>query len=495
MVRSVVIIGAGLGGLAAALRLSKLGFDVTVVEKQKWPGGRSGILQEQGFRVDTGPTILVMKETFTETYRAIGQDIDRRIRFVALDPNYRIYFHDGTHMDLYNGMAKLAAECERIEPGVTTRLFRFIGEGAKKYELGMDFVERNYDRITDLANPTAALRLVETGSYQRLYAQACRYFVTDKLRKAFTFHSMFLGLSPFDALAMYSLITYADLVEGMHYPMGGIYSIVEDMVALTGEMGVTLRTSAPVEEILVEGGRAVGVRLAGGEIVSADVVVSNADLVYTYKKLVPARHRRAYPDARLDRMEYACSGYLLYLGVDKTYPHMRHQALYFSDDYRANLDAIFRTKTLPADPSFHLNNPTITDPGLAPPGHSVLYMLAPMPNLQGKVDWDAAAPVVREKLLQGLEKLVDPDIRRHIVWEREYRPTDYARDINAPYGVAFGSLSHGFFQSSYFRPHNVARDIPGLYFVGQATYPGIGMPMVLLSARLLAERLAEERKG
>lgn len=493
--KTVIIIGAGMGGLAAALRLRKLGFDVTVLEKLGRPGGRSSVLEEAGFRVDIGPTILVMKETFDETYRALGQDINRRIKFVPLNPNYRIYFHDDTHMDLYNSMAKLAAECERIEPGVTTRLFRFIGEGAKKYELGMDFVVRNYDRITDLANPTAALRLVETGSYQKLYAQACRYFKTDKLRKAFTFHSMFLGLSPFDALAMYSLITYADLVEGMQYPVGGIYSIIEDMVKLAGEMGVTLRTGAAVEEILIENGRTIGVRLAGGEVVRADVVVSNADLVYTYKKLVPARHRKTYTDAKLDRMEYACSGYLLYLGVDKTYPQMRHQALYFSEDYRANLVAIFRTRTLPADPSFHLNNPTITDPSLAPPGHSVLYMLAPMPSLQGNVDWDAAAPLVREKLLAGLERLVDPEIRKHIVWEREYRPVDFERDINAPYGVAFGSLSHGFFQSSYFRPHNVARDIPGLYFVGQATYPGIGMPMVLLSARLLAERLAGEQRS
>ena len=491
--KSVIIIGAGMGGLAAALRLRHMGFDVTVIEKQKRPGGRSNVLQEQGFRVDIGPTILVMKDTFEETYRAIGQDINRRIKFAPLDPNYRIYYHDGTYIDLYNSMAKLAAECERVEPGVTTRLFRFIGDSARKYELGMDFVARNYDRITDLANPSAALRLIQTGAYQNLFAQVGSYFKTDKLRKAFSFHSMFLGLSPFDALAMYSLITYADLVEGMQFPMGGIYSIVEDMVKLAGEMGVTLRTGTPVEEIIVEGGRACGVRLAGGEVVRADIVVSNADLVYTYKKLVPAQYRRIYTDARLDRMEYACSGYLLYLGVDKTYPHMRHQALYFSEDYRANLDAIFRTKTLPEDPSFHLNNPTITDPSLAPPGHSVLYLLAPMPNLQGNVNWDEAAPVVREKLLRQLERLVDPDIRKHIVWERQYRPTDWLHDINAPYGVAFGSLSHGFFQSSYFRPHNVARDIPGLYFVGQGTYPGIGMPMVMLSARLLAERLQSER--
>jgi len=492
MMKSVIIIGAGMGGLAAALRLRHMGFDVTVIEKQKRPGGRSNVLQEQGFRVDIGPTILVMKDTFEETYRAIGQDINRRIKFAPLDPNYRIYYHDGTYIDLYNSMAKLAAECERVEPGVTTRLFRFIGDSARKYELGMDFVARNYDRITDLANPSAALRLIQTGAYQNLFAQVGSYFKTDKLRKAFSFHSMFLGLSPFDALAMYSLITYADLVEGMQFPMGGIYSIVEDMVKLAGEMGVTLRTGTPVEEIIVEGGRARGVRLAGGEVVRADIVVSNADLVYTYKKLVPAQYRRIYTDARLDRMEYACSGYLLYLGVDKTYPHMRHQALYFSEDYRANLDAIFRTKTLPEDPSFHLNNPTITDPSLAPPGHSALYLLAPMPNLQGNVNWDEAAPVVREKLLRQLERLVDPDIRKHIVWERQYRPTDWLHDINAPYGVAFGSLSHGFFQSSYFRPHNVARDIPGLYFVGQGTYPGIGMPMVMLSARLLAERLQRE---
>lgn len=490
--KSVIIIGAGMGGLAAALRLRRMGLDVTVVEKLKRPGGRSNVLQEHGFRVDIGPTILVMKDTFEETYRAIGQDINQRIRFIPLDPNYRIYYHDGTHIDLYNGMAKLSAEVEKVEPGVTERLFRFIGESAKKYELGMDFVVRNYDHITDLANPAAGLRLLQTRSYQNLYGQVGTFFKTDKLRKAFSFHSMFLGLSPFDSLAMYSLITYADLVEGMHYPVGGIYSIIEDMVALCGEMGVALRTGTAVQEIRVEGGRATGVLLESGEFIPADVVVSNADLVYTYKKLLRPEHRKIYTDARLDRLDYACSGYLLFLGVDRQYDHMRHQALYFSEDYQANLDAIFRTKVIPEDPSFHLNNPTVTDPSLAPPGHSVLYLLAPMPNLQGRNDWDAAAPVVREKLYRQLERIVDPDLRKHVVWEREYRPSDWERDINAPYGVAFGSLSQRFFQSSYFRPHNKARDIAGLYFVGQATYPGIGMPMVLLSARLLEERLAKD---
>lgn len=491
--KKVIIIGSGMGGLAAALRLAYQGFAVTLFEKQARPGGRSNIIEEQGYRVDTGPTILVMKDTLEDTYRAIGQDLNQRLSFTQLNPNYRIYYHDNTHIDLYNNMAQLAQEVERVAPGSAERLFRFIGEGARKFELGMDFVDRNFDHLTDLANPQALYRLLSTGAYQNLYRQVAGFFDgNDKLAKAFSFHSMFLGLSPFDSLAMYSLITYADLALGMWYPWGGMYRVIEDMVDLAQGMGVTLRTQAPVEEILITQGRASGVRLTGGEVVSGDLVISNADLPYTYQKLIPAQYRKRYSDRRLEKMSYACSGYLLYLGVDKTYEHVCHQALYFSEDYRANLDAIFKYKTLPAEPSFHLNIPTITDPGLAPVGHSLIYVLAPMPNLTAKIDWDEAAPRVRQQLMGQLEKLIDPDLRRHIVWEKEYRPDDYQKDFNAVHGTAFGSLSHGFFQSSYFRPHNTSRDIQGLYFVGQGTYPGIGMPMVHLSAKLVTERILKE---
>lgn len=488
--RSIVIIGAGMGGLAAALRLRQAGFQVTVLEKQPRVGGRSNVIEADGFRVDTGPTILVMRDTFDEMYRALGQDLAERVPMTRLDPNYRVYYHDGDHLDLHAAMPALAAEVERIEPGSAARLFEFLGAGAKKYALGMDFVERNYDHLTDVANPRAALRLLRTRSHERLYAQVGRYFATDKLRKAFSFHSMFLGLSPFDALAMYSLITYADLALGMWYPKGGIYRIIEDMLALTLESGIEVRTGAPVAEIDVQAGRVTGVRLESGEVIRADLVVSNADLPYTLQHLLPNGNGRR-TNGRLARMDYACSGYLLYLGVKGTYPHMRHQALYFSEDYRANLDAIFRTRTVPAEPSFHLNNPTVTDPSLAPPGHSLLYVLAPMPNLQGDVDWAEAGPQVREALLDRLEDLVAPNLRRNIVWSHEYTPLDFARDYNAVHGTAFGSLSQGFFQSSYFRPHNFARDIRGLYFVGQGTYPGIGMPMVLISARLVTERIVQ----
>jgi phytoene desaturase len=491
--RRVVVIGSGMGGLATALRLRRQGFEVIVFEKQPLPGGRSNLIHEAGFRVDTGPTILVMKAVFEQLYRDIGQDLNERLDLVRLDPNYRIYYHDGSWMDLFSDMPRLAGEVEKIELGAAERLFSFLGESAKKYRLGMEFVERNYNSIFDLINPRAAGRLLQTNAHQNLYRQVSAFFNgNDKLTKAFSFHSMFLGLSPFEALAMYSLITYADLAHGMWYPRGGIYSLVEDMVTLAQEMGVIIRTSEPVAQICVEAGRVQGVMLESGEQVVADLVVSNADLPYTYRKLIAPQDRKRYSNHRLEHMKYACSGFILYLGVNKIFPNLRHQSLYFSEDYRANLDAIFTSKRLPEEPSFHLNVPTITDPTLAPPGHSLLYVLAPMPNLEANIEWDKAAPLVREKLISRLERIIDPNLRQQIVWERQYSPPDWEADINATLGTAFGSLSHGFFQSAYFRPHNKSRDVQGLYFVGQGTYPGIGMPMAMISPRLVTERIVNE---
>lgn len=491
--KKVVIIGAGMGGLATALRLAKQGFEVTIFEKQPLPGGRSNVIMEQGYRVDMGPTILVMKEAFEDTYQSIGENINERIEFVQLDPNYRVYFHDDTYLDLFSNMVQLAQEVEKIAPGSAERLFQFIGESAKKYDLGMGFVERNYDRVSDLASIDTLMRLIKTSAHQNLYEQVSRAFQkNDKLAKTFSFHSMFLGLSPFDALAMYSLITYADLALGMWFPKGGIYSIIEDMVDLAEDMGVEIHTNAPVAEIDVKAGNVKGVYLDSGEYIQADIVISNADLPYTYRRLVDGNGRKDFSDQRLERMSYACSGYILYLGVDRIYPHVRHQSIYFAQDYKANLDAIFKTKTLPADPSFHMSIPTVTDPDLAPEGHSLIYMLAPMPNLTADIDWEETAPVVRGKLLDQLERIIDPQIRSHIVWERDYRPTDWLNDIHAEHGTAFGSLSHSFFQSSYFRPSNKSRYIGGLYFVGQSTYPGIGMPMVHISSKLVTERIVGE---
>jgi len=306
---------------------------------------------------------------------------------------------------------------------------------------------------------------------------------------------MFLGLSPFDALSIYSMITYADLARGMYYPMGGLHRLVEDMVALAEARGAVFHFDAPVSKILIENGRTVGLQLENGDKITGHTVIANADLPYVYTDLVGDQVRRRISNRKLAGMDYACSGYLLYLGLNRTYPKMRHQALYFADDYRANLDAIFKTYTLPEDPSFHLNNPSLTDSSVAPDGHTLLYLLAPMPNLIADIDWKNAAKTIREGLISKLEGIVDPDIRKHIVWQREFTPMDFKTQYNAVLGTAFGSLSHKMTQSAVLRPHNLARDIPGLYFAGQGTYPGIGMPMVLLSAKLVVERIVGSRSG
>lgn len=492
MPEKILIVGAGLGGTAAALRLAHLGYDVAVYEKNARPGGRASLIEEAGFRVDPGPTILVMKETFDETYQAVGEDLDARVPFHRLDPNYRIYFHDNTTLDLHASMPEIAAALEDIEEGAGERLFQFLGQNALKYELGMSFVDCNFDSPLDLMHLKAGARLLRTRAFHNMVRHAAEFFRSDKLRKAFSFHAMFLGLSPYDAPSVYSMITYADLARGMYYPIGGLHRLVKDMVSLAEDRGAVFHYNAPVEKIRVKNGRVAGLRLSSGEFIPGRAVISNADLPYTYTNLIGDQVRRKYSDRRLEKMDYACSGYLLYLGLDKSYPDMRHQALYFSEDYRRNLDAIFKSFTLPEDPSFHLNNPTLTDPAVAPEGHTLLYLLAPMPNLRAEIDWSLATAPVREGLLRKLEALVDPAIRDHIVWQREFTPQDFKDDYNAILGTAFGSLSHKLFQSAYFRPHNVARDIPGLYFSGQSTYPGIGMPMVLLSAKLVTERIQKE---
>jgi phytoene desaturase len=492
MSEKIYIIGAGMGGVAAALRLAHLGYDVNVFEKNPRPGGRASLIEENGFRVDPGPTILVMKDIFDDTYRAVGENLDERVPFIQLDPNYRIYFHDRTHVDLFASMPKIAAELDRVEPGAGERLFQFLGQNALKHELGMAFVDRNFDSLLDLMNFKAGARLLRTRAYQNIYRHAADYFRSDKLRKAFSFHSMFLGLSPFDAPSVYSMITYADLARGMFYPVGGLHRLVQDMVSLAETRGASFRYNAPVKKIVVENGHVAGLQLESGEVIPGRAVISNADLPYTYTDLIGGQVPRRYSDRRLAGMDYACSGYLLYLGLNRTYPDMRHQALYFAEDYQANLDAIFTDDTLPEDPSFHLNNPTLTDPSVAPEGHSLLYLLAPMPNLKADIDWETASAHVREGLIGKLETILDPEIRAHIVWQREFTPKDFQENYNAVLGTAFGSLSHKLFQSAYFRPHNVARDIPGLYFSGQGTYPGIGMPMVLLSAKLVTERIQKE---
>lgn len=489
-----IVIGSGLGGLATALRLRHAGYDVTVFERGSRPGGRSNVIESDGFRMDTGPTLLLMRDVFEKLYADIDCDFNARVPLSRLDPNYRLYFHDGEALDLHADREALLNAVEAVEAGAGDALTRLLALAEDQYTTGMRFITRNYDRFVDLVTVQNLFDLVRLRAHRRLYPHVAGYFQSDKLRKAFTFHSMFLGLSPYDSLALYSLLTHADIGLGMWFPKGGIYTLIEDMVTLAEAHGITLVTHAPVEQITVEQQQVTGVQLANGEQVLADLVVSNADLPYTYLNLLPKSAQHPPTANRYRRMDYACSGYLLYLGLEGTFDHLVHQSLFFSADYRANLDAIFKTRTLPTDPSFHMSVPTISDPALAPAGHTLIYILVPAPNTQNSpVDWSQSAPVLREQILDHLERLIAPDLRQRIVWERQLTPPGFSKRFNAVHGTAFGSFAQGFMQTTYFRPHNKDKHIRNLYYVGQGTYPGIGMPLVMMSADVVTQRILADQ--
>lgn len=492
--KKVLIIGAGLGGIATAIRLAKHNFQITIVDKLSTPGGRSNVIEYNGYRVDTGPTILLMKHVFSDLYKVAGMDLEDRISIARLDPNYRLYFHDNSYFDLHQNQLRLEAELDLVERGASRAFRQFFRFSQQQYNAGMKYVERNYYSILDLISFKAIPELIYFKIHKSLYGHVSDYFRSDKLRKAFSFHSLFLGLSPYDAMAFYSLITFADIGLGMWYPKGGIYSIIEDMVQLAEDLGVNFVFSKSVSSININKNKASGVTLETGEYLDADIIVSNADLPYTYKQLLPPQYQNISGLQSEKDIKYACSGYLLYMGLDKQYKNAKHQSLYFAEDYETTIEDIFHRLCLPSDPSFHLSIPSVTDPSIAPPGHSVFYILVPVPNLTSKVDWKTAVNPLRENIITRLETLLAENIRDHIVWYQEYTPLDFKHDINAVHGTAFGSLSQGFFQTTAFRPKNKHDKIPNLYFVGQGTYPGIGMPMVLISAKLVVERICYELK-
>jgi phytoene desaturase len=306
---------------------------------------------------------------------------------------------------------------------------------------------------------------------------------------------MYLGISPLDAPAIYALLPYTELIEGIWYPEGGVYRLIEAMLRVAEELGVEVRTSAKAVGLRFDGDRVTGVILAGGEVVGADVVVANADLPGAYHRFVPEHCRPDFTDRRLRRMRYTASAYMLYLGVDRVYDQLRHHNVFFSADFRGNFDAIFRTHRLPSEPSLYIAAPGRTDPTVAPRGHDALMVLVPVPHLtRNGIDWQRDEPAFRARVYDQLERLGLTDLRRHVRFERRATPLDWRDTYGLTRGSAFG-LGHDFLQVGYFRPGNRAKTLRNLYFVGASTVPGTGVPMVMIGSRLVTERILREQGG
>ncbi|MEP6687855.1 MAG: phytoene desaturase family protein [Gemmatimonadales bacterium] len=486
--RHVIVVGAGLGGLAAAIRLRHRGFRVTVLERHGHPGGRCGLWESEGFRFDTGPTLLLMIDYLRALFAEVGRPLERYLELRQLDPNYRVHYADGTTLDVTSRLNGMLEGLERIEPGVGPRFLRFLSEAARLYRVGLDgFVDRNVHQRGDFFSLKNAGLLLRTRGMERLQRMVGRYFQSEKLRHAFSFQSLYLGLSPFESPAIYSLLPYTEVAGGLYFPMGGMHAMPRALARLAEEMGVDIRYRHDVRSLERSSERITAVTLADGTRLPADLVLANADLPYVYQTLLAEK----YP--RIDRFDFSCSAFLMYLGVNRRYPALTHHALVVPADLRATCDAIFAGR-MPADPAYYLCNPSKTDPSLAPPGCENLYVLVPVPSqLTGReIDWAIEGPRLEDAMLARLERFGLTDLRRHIVTRRTFTPADFTLDFSATRGEAFG-LAHGIDQVGYFRPHNRHPRIGNLYFVGQSTHPGCGIPMVLISSRLVVQRIAEEQ--
>jgi phytoene desaturase len=478
----VVVVGAGLGGLSAALRLAGAGRQVTVVERELQPGGRAGCLELDGYRFDTGPTVLTMPGLIADALAAVGEKSDDWLELERLDPAYRAVFADGSHLDV---IADVDAMAEQIRTVVGARdaagYLSFADFARRLYEIEMaSFIDRNLDGPIDLLRPDLA-RLVAIGGFRRLSAKVGSYFADERLRRLFTFQAMYAGLSPYDALALYAVIAYLDSIAGVWFPKGGVAAVPRALAAAAAKHGVCFRYGATVTRVEMSGSRAVAVHTADGDRIAADVVVLNPDLPVAWRDLLPAGRS----PARLARMRYSPSCALLLAGSSRPHAGQAHHTLHFGRAWRRTFDELIGDRVLASDPSLLVSAPTVTDPSLAPPGRSSWYVLAPTPNLDSGLRWASIGPRYRDEIVGRMESLGYRGFGESIEIESFITPADWAaRGMER--GTPF-SLSHRFTQTGPFRPTNLAFD--NVVFVGSGTQPGVGVPMVLISGRLAAERI------
>jgi phytoene desaturase len=484
---TAVVIGSGFGGLAAAVRLAVRGYRVTVLEKLDAPGGRAYVHRQDGFSFDAGPTIITAPFFLEELWKLCGRRMADDVTLVPLEPFYRINFDDGSHFDYFGDPERMRAEIARLSPGDLPGYERFAAYADLCYRLGFEELGPiAFPRLSNMLK--AAPQLLRMQGWRTIYGVVRQHIKDPRLRIAFSFHPLLIGGDPFAVTSVYSLINSLERRFGVHWALGGTGRLVEGLVDLLQSRGGMLRLNSEVRAIDTEmrGGKpvATGVRLASGERLRADIVVSNADSAWTYKHLVDPAHRRHWTDARIARGKYSMSLFVWYFGTDRRFDQVPHHQLLLGPRYRELLRDIFRRHHLAEDFSLYLHRPTATDPSLAPPGCDTFYVLAPVPHLDSGTDWTAMAEPFRRRIAAVLDARVMPGFERHIVSQRITTPLDFRDRLLSYKGAAFG-LEPLMTQSAWFRPHNISEDIDRLFFVGASTHPGAGVPGVLMSAQAL----------
>ena len=478
-----VVIGSGFGGLAAAIRLLARGFDVTVLERLDAPGGRAYVYGSEGFVFDGGPTVITAPFLFEDLWALAGRKLEDDIDMREVSPFYRIRFSDGRQFDYTGDHEAMCREIEKFRPSDVAGYGRFVRMSQSIFNVGFtQLAHVPFSSWMDMIRIVP--QMIRLRSYRTVYGLVSSFVKDENIRQVLSFHPLLVGGNPFDTTSIYTLIAFLERKWGVHFPMGGTGALVRGMVKLIEDMGGRVRFDAPVEEILVEDGRAVGVRLEGGEEMAAEIVVSNCDVATTYRKLIPAASRKRWTDKRLAKSRYSMSLFVWYFGTNRKYPDVAHHTISLGPRYKGLLKDIFRNKKLADDFSLYLHRPTATDPSLAPDGCEAFYVLSPVPHLDSDTDWEVEAERYRDKICKNLEETLLPDLSEHIVASELLTPLDFETRLQSFKGAAFG-LEPVLSQSASFRPHNKSEDVENLYLVGSGTHPGAGVPGVLSSARIL----------
>ena len=487
--KRAAVVGSGIGGLAAAIRLSARGYDVGVFEQLDAAGGRAYVHRQDGFVFDAGPTIITAPFLLEELWQTCGRRFSDDIELRAMDPFYRIRFDDGEQFEFCGDEERMRAEIRRFNPGDLPGYEKFMRVSRQIYKIGFEELGQvPFSRFSDMLRIVPNLMRLQ--GYRSVYGLVSRYIKDERLRRVFSFHPLLVGGNPLTTTAVYSLISHLERRWGVHYVMGGTGRLVAAMVKLLESQGGTVRYNAHVTGILLgDDGEASGVRLASGECVPADIVVSNADAAHTYSSLVPAQRARRWSREALAKSRSSMSLFVWYFGTSQRYEDVPHHTILMGKHYRELLRNIFDDKVVSDDMSLYLHRPTATDPSLAPPGCDTFYVLSPVPNLAGDADWNAIGESYRQRIQARLEATVLPGLGEHIATSKTTTPIDFRDRLLSFRGAAFGH-EPVLRQSAWFRPHNRSEDIPDLYLVGAGTHPGAGVPGVLASAAVL-ERLID----
>jgi len=488
MNKTAVVIGAGVGGIATAIFLAKNGYNVSVYEKNSSPGGRCGQIVRDGHRFDLGATMLIMPLIYREVFEALGIPLFEDDQIIPLEDLYKIYFDNNEILTFSSDKEKMKTQHEQIEPGSYIKSEKYVRDGYEIFQTGMnELIARNFDNLFQFANFKNIGMLIKLKTYISNYRYVRKFFRDPHLRMAYTFQNIYVGQSPFDSPALFSMVPAAELTEGSFFPRGGMYSIVEKLMDAASNLGVRFYFNKPVNKIQTNGNKAESIILEDMSEIKAGIIVANADLPYVYRNLLPEKRK----SARLDRMKYSCSAICYHWGLDKVYPQLGQHNVFLSDDFRKGLDTIFKDKSVSDQPSFYVHAPARTDPSAAPKDHDTLSFVVGAGHVDKnkKQDWDDLKRKTRIALIERLKKLGMEDVEAHIKFEICHTPEDWENELNISRGSVFGSLAHNLMQMGYFRPHNQHNRYKNLYFTGGSTHPGNGIPNILISAKLTSERI------